>query len=224
MWRSKLDLSVYLVTNEGVARKRKRTTEDVVLDAVRGGATIVQIREKDLPVTQLADLTARVKPIAHAAGVPIVVNDSVWTALAVGADGVHLGQSDMPAYLARQILGSKRILGVSVYTVEEALVAERAGADYVSISPVFATKTKTDARPPMGLEQMSLIARVTTIPVIAIGGIVHANAAQVVRASLDGVAVISAIIDQPDPASAAKRLSRIVHIARQQVERRTIQL
>jgi thiamine-phosphate pyrophosphorylase len=224
MWRNKLDLSVYLVTNDGVAGQRGRTTEEVVLDAVRGGATIVQIREKDLPLTQLADLTARVKPIAHAHSVPIVVNDSVWTALEVGADGVHLGQSDMPAHLARRILGSERILGVSVYTVEEALTAQRADADYVSISPVFATKTKKDARPPMGLEQMSLIARVVTIPVIAIGGIVHANAAQVVRAGLDGVAVISAIIDQPAQAKATRDLSEIVRATKQNIRRGAIML
>ena len=196
-----------------MAGRRGRTTEEVVLDAVKGGATFVQIREKDLSLSQLADLTARVLPIAHAYGVPIVVNDSVRTALAVGADGVHLGQSDMPANVARQILGLERILGVSVYTVEEALAAERAGADYVSISPVFATKTKKDALPPVGLEQMSLIARVVTIPVVAIGGIVHANAARLVHAGLDGVAVISAIIGQPDPADAARKLREIVNRA-----------
>jgi len=211
-WRSKLDLSVYLVTNEAVAKKRGRTTEEVVLAAVAGGATVVQIREKGMTTRQLADLTMRVKPIANAAGVPIVVNDSVHVAMEVGADGAHVGQNDMPAWQARAILGPDRILGVSVYSIEEALAAEPF-ADYLGIGPVGFTRTKIDALPPMGLDQMALIAQAVTIPVVAIGGIVHENAAQLVHAGLDGVAVISAIVDQPDVAAATRSLSNIVRQA-----------
>jgi thiamine-phosphate pyrophosphorylase len=148
----------------------------------------------------------------------------VETALKVRADGAHVGQNDLAAAVARKWLGAKMILGVSVYTVEEALRAQAAGADYLGVGPVFATKTKTDAQPPMGIERLGIIARAVTIPVIAIGGIVHNNAAAIVQAGIDGVAVISAIIDQPNPAQATRVLSEIVRSAKAGVGRGSLVL
>ena len=216
------DYSVYLVTNEAVAAKRGRTTEQVVLAAVAGGVTAVQIREKELSRPQLAQLVSRVKPFTRAAGVPLIVNDSVETALQVGADGAHVGQSDLPAIIARRRLGSSLIMGVSVYNVDQALRAEAAGADYLGVAPIYGTKTKRDALPPMGVDNLAMICRAVSIPIIGIGGIVHNNADQLVRFGLDGVAVISAIIDQPDIAQAARSLAAIVRSAKANIGRNRI--
>ena len=224
MRHNNFDPSLCLVTNGTVAAKRGSTVEKTVLLAVAGGATLVQIREKEMDRKKLADLVARVKPFTLAAGVPLIVNDSVETALKVGADGAHVGQSDLAASVARKWLGSKMILGVSVYTVEEALRAQAVGADYLGVGPVFATKTKTDAQPPMGMERLGIIAQAVSIPVIAIGGVVHSNAAAIVRTGIDGVAVISAIIDQPDPAQATQILAGIVRSAKAGIGRGSLVL
>lgn len=224
MLRNSFDLSVYLITDRGVAGKRGRTVEETVLDALRGGATMIQIREKEMTMDELAGLSSVVLPLARSASVPLIVNDNVRAMLAVDADGIHVGQGDMSADRVRRIIGNDKILGVSVYSAEEALKAEAAGADYVSIGPVGKTKTKKDAHPPIGLKQLAAIASVVSVPIVAVGGIVHNNAVAVVRSGIDGVAVISAIIDQPDPAEATKQLRDIVHGARQRAGRGIIRL
>lgn len=204
------DLSVYLVGNEGVAQSAGMTLEESIEQALRGGTSFVQIREKDMSPEQLTRLSQKVLRLTKKAGVPLVINDDVEVALAVDADGVHVGQSDMSAREVRQLIGEHRILGVSAYTVAQAKKAEADGADYIGIGPVFLTKTKRDADAPMGLETLEAITSSVSIPTVAIGGITPINATSVMQAGVDGLAVISAIIGQGDPEAASRCLLRMV--------------
>lgn len=204
------DLSVYLVGNEGVAQSAGMTLEESIEQALRGGTSFVQIREKDMSPEQLTRLSQKVLRLTKKAGVPLVINDDVEVALAVDADGVHVGQSDMSAREVRQLIGEHRILGVSAYTVAQAKKAEADGADYIGIGPVFLTKTKRDADAPMGLETLEEITNSVSIPTVAIGGITPINATSVMQAGVDGLAVISAIIGQGDPEAASRCLLRMV--------------
>ncbi len=212
--RREFDLAVYLVTNSGVAREAGYTVEDVVARALDGGATMIQLREKDLPKDELVELGRRLLQLTRRAGVPLIVNDSVEVALAIGADGAHIGQRDIAALQARWLLGESRILGVSVTSVQEARRAEAARADYIGIGPIFPTRTKCDADIPIGLDALAQVAHAVTIPTVAIGGIVHENAAQVVHCGVHGVAVISAIAAQTNPRDASCRLLEIVWASR----------
>jgi thiamine-phosphate pyrophosphorylase len=142
--------------------------------------------------------------------VPLIVNDRVDVALAIDADGVHVGQDDMPAPLARRLLGAGRILGVSAGTVEEALQAQADGADYLGTGDVYGTPSKADAGAPIGVAGLAAVARAVAIPVVAIGGIQVGNAAAAIRAGASGVAVISAVVGAPDPEAAARALRGIV--------------
>jgi thiamine-phosphate diphosphorylase len=142
--------------------------------------------------------------------VPFIVNDRLDVALAVGADGVHVGQDDMPAAVARKLIGPGKILGVSVENVAQAQAALADGADYVGASPIFATPTKTDAPPPMGIEGLQELARGCTLPIVAIGGLNAANAAAVLRAGAAGLAVVSAIVSAEDVERAARELKGII--------------
>jgi thiamine-phosphate pyrophosphorylase len=156
------------------------------------------------------------REITRDAGVFFIVNDRVDVAQIVGADGVHLGQDDIPAGEARKILGPEKIVGVSVETAEEAKAAERAGATYVGTGPVFATFTKTDAGRPYGVDLIRLIKTATTLPVVAVGGINANNVARVVHAGADGVAVVSAVMSAEDIAGAVRELIRRFDEARNQ--------
>ena len=183
---------------------------DVVRAAVRGGATAVQLRDKEASTGEMIELGRALLQITRPAGLPLIVNDRADVALAIDADGVHVGQDDMPAPLARQIIGPERILGVSAGTVEEARQAERDGADYLGVGDVYGTPTKADAGTPIGLSGLAEIARAVSIPVVAIGGIKLDNAAATLQAGAAGVAVISAVIGAPDPETAARRLLKAV--------------
>jgi thiamine-phosphate pyrophosphorylase len=148
--------------------------------------------------------------VTRAAGIPLIVNDRVDVALAIGAEGVHIGQDDMPAAIARRLIGPDRILGVSARTVEEAIQAERDGANYLGAGDVFGTPTKPDAGPPIGVEGLRQIVRAVSIPVVAIGGVTPQNAPAAVEAGAVGVAVISAVMGAPDPEAAARQLREVV--------------
>ena len=145
---------------------------------------------------------------------PLIVNDRLDVALAIKAEGVHVGQDDMPATLTRNLMGQKGIVGVSATNLQEAIQAEEDGADYLGVGPIFATPTKPDAAPPMGLEGLAEVCRRVSIPVVAIGGINEHNAAAVIEAGADGVAVVSAVVAAPDVAAAARRLREVVEAAR----------
>ncbi len=206
------DYSVYLVTDRAMAGAR--LLEAVVRAAVTGGVSIVQIREKTLGGRAFFEAALSLRRLLDELGRPLIVNDRLDIALACGAAGVHLGQEDLPCAEARRLAGPDVLIGVSVSTPEEAVQAERDGADYLGVSPVFDTPTKTDAPPAVGLEGLRRIREVTSLPLVAIGGIHPSNAAEVIRAGADGIAVVSAIMAAPDPCMAATTLTRAVAAGR----------
>ncbi len=185
-----------------------RTHRDVALAAIEGGADAVQLRAKELRDDELRPVARELADACRREGVLFLVNDRVAVALESGADGAHVGQDDDPAG-ARARLGTGPILGVSVRTPEEAVAAERAGADYVGVT-VWATATKPDARPG-GPELVAAVARAVSLPVVGIGGIDDSNAAEVLGAGASGVAVISAVGAAEDPVEATRALVRAVH-------------
>jgi len=198
------DYTLYLVTDRRTACGRD--LEDVVREGIEGGVTMVQLREKGASARDFLERAMALRAVTSRFGAPLIINDRVDIALACRADGVHLGQDDMKCRQAREIVGSRRIVGVSVSTVEEALKAEANGADYLGVSPVYNTPTKTDTPPATGLDGLSRIRRAVQLPLVAIGGITVANAAAVIRAGADGVAVVSAIVASPEPRAAARAL------------------
>ncbi len=207
------DLSLYLVTDRSLSLGR--STVDIVRAAVAGGVTCVQLREKSCTTGEFVAQARAVRELLAGTGVPLIINDRVDVALAVGADGVHLGQSDMPLRDARAILGPTRLIGISAECVDDAVRAAADGADYVGISPVFPTPTKTDTALPLGLDGIRAIRTRIRIPLVGIGGIGPANAAEVIRAGCDGIAVVSAIVSAADPCKAARELTTIIHMAKE---------
>ncbi len=212
------DLTLYLVVGSDVTRGRP--VEEVVLAAVRGGVTLVQLREKGLGDTELVEAARALKARLAPLGVPLIINDRVEAAKAAGADGVHLGQDDVDAARARAILGPAGLIGVSAGTMEEAARVDRGLADYVGIGAVYATATKADAGPPIGVAGLSaLAATLRPLPVVAIGGIGTREAASVmVGNTADGIAVVSAICSAPDPESAARTLRLEIAAGREGAE------
>lgn len=205
------DLSVYLVTDPGLVGLRG--VVGTVEAAVAGGATMVQLRDPHAKTRALVDVARAILAVTRPAGVPFIVNDRVDVALAAGADGVHVGQSDMRVADARALAGPDMILGLSI-TAETDLDGDLAGVDYLGVGPVYATGTKPDATPPMAVGGLAAIAARTRLPIVAIGGLHAGNAADVVAAGADGVAVVSAICAAPDPEAAARELRGIVAAAR----------
>jgi thiamine-phosphate pyrophosphorylase len=199
-----VNYTLYLVTDAGLSRGRPNA--EVAEAAIRGGVTVVQYREKSASTRRMLEEARELRQICRAAGVPFIVNDRVDIALAVDADGVHVGQDDMPASLARRLIGKARILGVSAGNVEEARRAAADGADYIGASPVFATATKPDAPPAMGVEGLRKMAGAVSIPVVAIGGMNVENAASILAAGAAGLAVVSAIVGADDVEAAAKAI------------------
>jgi thiamine-phosphate pyrophosphorylase len=171
----------------------------------------VQLREKGCSTREFIDEARTIQPVLAQKHIPLIINDRLDIALALGADGVHLGQSDLHISDARKIAGSSLVIGVSAESIDDALQAEQDGADYIGVSPVFSTLTKTDTAPPLGLEGVLEISRSVDIPIVGIGGINHTNAASVLAAGADGIAVVSAIVSADDPEAAAKKLKAIIH-------------
>lgn len=208
----RFDPSLYVVADRAFGRGRP--LEDLVTAAVTGGATMVQLREKEWSAGRVVEAGRRLLEITRRAGVPLIVNDRADIAMAIGAAGVHLGPDDLPVGDARLLLGPEKIIGASAATVEEALAAQAEGANYVGVGSVFPTSSKPDAGEAIGVEPLTRIKAAVGIAVVAIGGITHANAALAVRAGADGVAVISAVIGADDVAGATRRLMEVVRAAR----------
>lgn len=200
----KKTLRLYLVTDRPLSLGRDLAW--IVEEAVAGGVTIVQLREKDIDTREFVALGRRLKEILTPLGVPLIINDRVDVALAVDADGVHIGQSDMPYDIARRLLGPDKIIGLSVETHEHVLDANELDVNYIAVSPVYSTATKTDTAPPFGLEGLRQAVAATVHPVVAIGGMNAATAPDVFAAGVDGIAVVSAICSAPDPRAAAAAL------------------
>lgn len=200
-------LRLYLVTDSALSRGRSLL--DVVEAAVRGGVRCVQLREKHLPTRDFVTQALALRPLLQRHRVPLVINDRIDVALACEADGVHLGQSDMPAETARRLLPPHVFIGWSVETPQDVARAQQLPVDYLGVSPVFATPTKTDTLTPWGLAGLQLVRQSTALPLVAIGGIHAGNAQAVLQAGADGLAVVSAICSADAPQAAAAELARL---------------
>ncbi|HNT57228.1 MAG TPA: thiamine phosphate synthase [Syntrophales bacterium] len=199
---------LYLVTDRDLCGGRP--LEEVVLASVRGGAACVQIREKTLSTRAFIEEALRIKELLAPFRVPLVINDRVDVALAVKADGVHVGQDDMPYETARRLLGPAALIGLSVETWEDVERAQALDVNYLGVSPVFETPTKTDTRGSWGLEGLAKIRAFSRHPLVAIGGLNLSNAEAAVRAGADAVAVVSAVCAAPDPFAASRDLTGII--------------
>ena len=206
MKKEDIDYSIYLVTD-----RRNKTDEEflnIIEEAIKGGTTVVQLREKTASTKEFYDLALRVKEITSRYGVPLLINDRIDIALAIDSEGVHIGQDDMPADIAREIIGEDKILGVSASTVEEAKKAENDSADYIGSGAVFPTATKDDADS-VSKEELKEIVDSIDIPVVAIGGITVENASSLKDSGIAGFSVVSAIMSAEDQKKKKKKLKEI---------------
>ncbi|HPD56322.1 MAG TPA: thiamine phosphate synthase [Smithellaceae bacterium] len=202
---------LYLVTDRELCRGRPLT--QIVRQAVEGGVAYVQLREKGLSFRDFVDEALEIKKLLETCRVPLIINDRVDVALACGAAGVHLGQSDMPYSEARKIMGAKTIIGLSVETWPDVEEAERFDVNYIAVSPVFTTPTKTDTKEPWGLEGLKKIKKFSRHTLVAIGGVNEKNISAVVTAGADCVAVVSAICAADDPFLATRSLKDLIDSA-----------
>jgi thiamine-phosphate pyrophosphorylase len=203
-----MKLDLYVITDEKAGDGLSHA--EIARLAIAGGADVIQLRDKTCGTLELLRIGTVLREITGKTGTLFIVNDRLDVALACGADGIHLGQEDLGAGTARQLAPSGFIIGVSVRTPEEAVCAEREGADYLALSPVFHTASKYDAGPGRGLKVLQDIKRNVDIPVIAIGGITTENVNDVITAGADGIAVISAVVGSHDITRAAKELKEII--------------
>ncbi|MDR3130394.1 MAG: thiamine phosphate synthase [Treponema sp.] len=205
-------LGLYLCTDRLLSFGRP--IGESVAAAVSGGVTMVQLREKDASSREFYEIALEIRALTRRLGIPLLVNDRLDIALAAGADGLHIGQSDLPLKKARRLAGRGLLIGVSVSRVEEALAAERDGADYLGAGAVYPTGSKANAGEAIGVKGLSDICAAVRIPVAAIGGINAGNAGAAIDAGASGIAVISAILSQPDIEAAARRLREVLDKAR----------
>jgi thiamine-phosphate pyrophosphorylase len=200
---------LYLVTDEKASRGRDII--NIVKQALKGGVTVVQLREKELSTRQFVERASELKKILKPYNVPLIINDRVDIALAIEADGVHIGQSDMPLEMVKKIVPGNMIIGLSVETVQQVREAEGLEVDYLGVSPIFSTPTKTnfDERP-WGLEGLRKARAISKHIIVGIGGINADNAEDVIKAGADGIAVVSGICSADDPETASRELIKIV--------------
>jgi len=204
-----MDLSLYLVTQRESISNQSFFT--IIEQAVNAGVNIVQLREKDVSTREFIEVGRHLKLLLAPYNVPLIVNDRVDVALAIKAEGVHLGQSDMHPKNARELLGDEAIIGLSVETIEQSLEAESLPINYVGASPIYPTSTKLDTAPPWGIEGLKRLREVSSYPIVAIGGVKLHNAQSIRQAGADGIAVVSAIFNDPDPYQATQQLLKQVN-------------
>jgi thiamine-phosphate pyrophosphorylase len=202
-----IDLKLYLVTDRRWLGERSLSS--ALEEAIQGGVTVVQLREKDVSSREFLTIAQEVKEVACRYNVPLIINDRIDIAFACGADGIHLGSSDLPVSVARAILGTNKIIGASAATKEEAIFLEAQGADYLGVGAIFPTGTKVDADK-VSLEELAEIKSIVKIPVVAIGGIDLGNIDSVMETKIDGVAIVSAIMAQRDIRDAARNILEMV--------------
>lgn len=202
-----IDYKLYLVTDRTVLKNTDLYT--AIEEAIKGGVTIVQLREKELTSLEFYNTAVKVKQITDKYKVPLIINDRLDIALAMDASGVHVGQKDMPAEIVRKLLGKDKILGVSTATIEEAKKAEKDGADYIGVGAMFPTSTKNNTRE-VSVELLKSIKESVSIPAVAIGGINSNNVGLLEPAKVHGIAVVSDILGKEDIKEAAKRLKRLI--------------
>lgn len=201
--KPRVDYTLYLCTDRSLMTTD--TIEEAVELAIKGGVTVVQLREKDCVGREFLEIAKSVKEVTDAYEVPLIINDRVDIAMAIDADGVHLGQKDIPAQTARELLGPDKIIGVSAYNSELALQAQKDGADYIGVGDVFGTSTKSDTHH-VELEELIRIRQEVRIPMVAIGGVNHDNVELLRGTGVDGVAVISAVLGAKDITEAAEEM------------------
>lgn len=203
-----MDLSLYVITDEKIGLGRSHIF--LAEEALKGGATVIQLRDKEKSGRELYKIGVKLREITKKYGGLFIVNDRLDIALAAGADGVHLGMNDLPISVARRIAGNNFIIGASVSSPEEAILAEKEGADYISAQSVFETSSKEDVKV-IGLEGLKAIVKVSSLPVIAIGGINRDNVRDVMKTGVKGIAVISAVVSKEDVRSATEELKKLIH-------------
>ncbi|WP_017211132.1 thiamine phosphate synthase [Clostridium beijerinckii] len=201
--KPKIDYSIYLVTDRDLMSTE--TLEEAVEKAIIGGCTLIQLREKDCSSLDFYNTAVRVKEITDKHNIPLIINDRVDIALAVDAAGVHVGQSDIPAAVVRKVIGNDKILGVSTGSVNEALEAEKNGADYLGVGAMYSTGTKKDADS-TSMDELRKIRKNVSIPIVVIGGINKDRVKDFKGIGIDGLAIVSAIIAKEDITTAAKEL------------------
>lgn len=206
MKKSQIDLSLYLVTEESLAIEE---LTKIIAESVSGGVSIVQLREKNNSSLSFYNKASALKQLLNELSIPLIINDRVDIALAVAADGIHIGQDDLPLPVVKKMVPEDMIVGVSVSTLEEALEAERNGADYIGVGSVFPTKTKQDATL-MAIGDLEEICRSVSIPAVAIGGITADNISALSASGLSGTAVVSAIMNAESPKTASESLLKII--------------
>lgn len=202
---------LYVVTDRSLTKGR--SLEVVIEAALAGGAKAIQLREKDLSTRDLYQLVERLLPIVRGQGASLLINDRVDLTLVLPIDGVHLSRTSLPPAEARALLGPARLIGVSCHSPEEAIEAERGGADFIAFGPLFPTPSKAPYGPPVGLTRLSEVRRQVRLPILGIGGITVVNVASVVAAGADGAAIISAVMAADDPAHAVSALLQVVRSA-----------
>ncbi|MCO6431515.1 MAG: thiamine phosphate synthase [Deltaproteobacteria bacterium] len=207
-----LDLSLYLITDRKLACGRPM--EAVVQEAIDGGITALQLREKHCEGGDFLKMALRLREITAEAGIPLIINDRIDVALAADADGVHLGQTDIPCEYARRLLGPEAIIGLSVTNVEQARRAQQLDLTYIGVGPIFFTMTKENGRSPIGFEGLRAISQESTHRIVAIGGIKRVSVKEAIEQGAEGVAVVSAIMAAADPRIAAQELLNSVRAAR----------
>lgn len=208
MNKSDLDLSLYLVTDSFFLRDR--TLEWMVEEAVEGGVSIVQLREKETNTLDFFRKAESLKKVLEKYKVPLIINDRLDVALAVDADGLHLGQKDLPCDVARTILGENKILGISIETEEQLIVANSFDVDYIGISPLFSTQTKKDAAEAIGLQKAKDMVVKSIHKSVAIGGIKENNIIDVLSTGVDGICMVSEIMNSENPREIARRLKKAI--------------
>ncbi|MGR6836068.1 thiamine phosphate synthase [Syntrophomonas erecta] len=199
-----IDYSLYLISDRSILQGRDLLA--AVEASLKGGTTLVQLREKDISSREFYNLAIELKQLLQSYNIPLIINDRLDIALAVDAEGLHIGQDDLPIETARKILGPGKILGYSVSNVEEALYGEGHGADYLGAGSVYPTGSKSDAGNPIGLQELTKIRQSVSIPIVGIGGIGINNIAEVKKTGVDGVSVISAILGSQDIEGASRNL------------------
>lgn len=201
--KNSVDYTLYLVTDRELLQGR--SLEKAVEEAILGGVTLVQLREKDIDTRDFYNIALKIKAITSKYNVPLIINDRIDIALAVDADGVHVGQSDMEAKIVRKLIGEEKIIGVSARNLDEAIEAEKQGADYLGVGAVFGTTTKKDAKN-VPIDELKRIKSRVSIPVVAIGGISKENVSLLKDTGIEGISVISAILAEENIKEASKKL------------------
>ena len=207
MDKSKINYNLYLVTDRTILGSKDLCNS--IEQAIQGGTSIIQLREKNITSIKFYNIAKEVKKITSKYNVPLIINDRLDIALAVDADGIHIGPEDLPVKVVRKIMGEDKIIGASTCNIKEALEAEEAGADYLGVGAIFPTKTKKNTED-VSIEDLKNIKASVNIPVVAIGGINEKNASIVMEAKIDGIAVVSAILNKSDIFESAKNLYEIV--------------